>query len=61
MREDFVEAGEVGPGFWYKGGEACDKVQGLEDHMGSAITPGGLEGVADLAGYRPLKKKKDNA
>ena len=47
--EDAVEAGEVDPGFWHEGGEARDKVQGLEDHMGSAITPGVLEGVAHLA------------
>ena len=47
--EDAVEAGEVDPGFWHEGGEACDKVQGLEYHMGSAITPAVLEGVAHLA------------
>ena len=33
----------------FDAGEACDKVQGLEDHMGGAITPGVLEGVAHLS------------
>jgi hypothetical protein len=47
--EHAVETGEVDAGFGHQGGEACDEIQRLEDHMGGAITPGVLEGVSDLA------------
>jgi len=47
--KDAVESGEVDPGFGDQCGEACNEIQRFEDHMGGAIAPGVLEGVADLA------------
>jgi hypothetical protein len=36
-----VKSGQVDAGFGDEGGDACDEVQGLEDHLGRSSAPGG--------------------
>ena len=46
--EHAVVSGEMGAGAWHEGGEAGDKVDGVEYDMSGPVTEGVLESVQDL-------------
>ena len=46
--EHAVVSGEMGAGAWNEGGEAGDKVDGVEYDMSGPVTEGVLESVQDL-------------